>query len=704
MYFYSAINSLERFMRKTIQKSLGADTRRYAILAGAALSVGLSSGLIDTLINIIHFKPNDFSRIQYLFLNTAATALPLILLCAAFFGLGMIILGRKYKSDGSIITAVSATILLFLTLSIATDDLRFNQLSEGNVRDLILFAALSVAAGIVVLHLASRRTEALEPPVLLRKLTMLTLLILAALLIVWIIIYSPMPLLLELILVLLIAALPVFWWKWLSRIRFAAGQFVPGLLLVVFLAVGAATVPAHNEIKIPDSLSKTLAKNKPPVILITIDALRSDCLSCYNPKASPTKAIDSIAADGVTFMHAITAAPWTLPSFSSIMTGLPVNIHNAYKTDTPLPDTLTTIAERMRQAGYLTTAIIDNPYLGTDYNVLQGFYRFQHFPAWKSIGFSLGSKILKKTFPETFLNIPTSAQLADRAIAFLRNNHTSPLFFWLHFFDPHRPYSPPRKYVDTSRVVPSIGYSFDRIGPIQEGSFVPNEKERVAIRNLYEAEISYVDDQVARIINTLKSLHLYDKSLLIITSDHGEEFWDHGGFEHGHSLFNELIQVPLIIKLPEERQSGLRLYPYISQTRLFNTIMDFSGLPQDSTLHAHSLLPMMRPGADRTWDDHIYSTGLLYGQQQQSMIYDGKKLIQTLMEDSTSLFDLRSDSLEMNNIAGRAPNDVQHIIDFIDEYHELSTWRRTALGLTDQKKITLSKEMKAQLRTLGYIK
>ncbi|MCH7872423.1 MAG: sulfatase-like hydrolase/transferase, partial [Planctomycetes bacterium] len=281
------------------------------------------------------------------------------------------------------------------------------------------------------------------------------------------------------------------------------------------------------------------------VILLTVDTLRADALRVYSDGAPPTPNLSALAADSVVFDEAVSPAPWTLPAFSSIMTGLSPTVHQAIRSTSRLPD-VPTLAERMRASGYRTAAIGKNPYLLPLFGLSRGFERYEMYPA--PGGRSLGRALLGWAFPERFALDVTTDGITRKAVRWLTENRERRFFLWLHYFDPHVPYEPPSAYLPKSTPPERIGTSFEDTARLREGYFVPTREEIEWLRGLYHAEVRYVDDNIGVLMAALKRLGIYEETLIVFTSDHGEEFAEHGGYDHGHTLYDELVRVPLFVK------------------------------------------------------------------------------------------------------------------------------------------------------------
>ncbi len=447
------------------------------------------------------------------------------------------------------------------------------------------------------------------------------------------------------------------------------------------------------------------------IIFISIDALRADFLTCYNSDAIiRTPFIDKLAEEGTVFLNTVSSAPWTLPSFASIMTGFSPAVHHTKYPNNSMPDTLTTLAEYLHQNGYYTAAIGSNPFLKIQSNLDQGFSEYNFFPkSTSTLGNSFGMWIVyKKLFMKHFLTEPTTKDLTDLAIQWIKKHNEKNFFLWLHYFDPHMPYSPPVKYLPSIQIQPSIGNSFSRLRDIRTGRLILTEKEKEWIRHLYAAEIRYVDDNLGRLIRELKKNQLYDESLVILLSDHGEEFWEHNGFEHGHTLYQELLHIPLIIKLPRFLIEGNQVHEIstmVSTQSLLPTVLDLCIVDFDQNQYPHtSLMLFFERAAEKYRERPIYSTTLLYDEDRESVIWNGNKYIRFLYSDQQELYDLNRDPKEKRSLIASLPG-LRETGEKLLKFQYDQDWQIiNAYQHVQPKTIELDNESLERLRSLGYVK
>jgi arylsulfatase A-like enzyme len=440
------------------------------------------------------------------------------------------------------------------------------------------------------------------------------------------------------------------------------------------------------------------------VVLITVDTLRADAISSYDGKNEVhTPNIDLLARDGVLFTNAFSPSSWTLPSVSSIMTGLSPLVHVTTKTTSRLPDSLKTLAEYMLRDGYLTVAIGYNPLLLPEFNLSQGFIEYDFFP--RAIGRTMGPlllKLLSKRFFNPFMPYGSTGDLTRLAIGWLRSNRERDFFLWIHYYDPHGPYTPPAEYIPRETPPP------DTIALLSEGGvgrFSPPFELRKWVKGLYRGEVRYVDENIGRVIGALKSLGLYDRSLIVLTSDHGEEFWEHGGVDHGRTLYNEVIRVPLIIKPPRSFGISGRVNTGVTTQGVMPTVLDLCGIDYErGYLGIGSLSPLLKGDRISFGERPIMSTGLLYGEDMESVIFDGFKYIRSIVTGREELYDLSRDPGELFSILHLLPEKVRMARDILMEDRKIAEKLKEHYNVKKTERVRFDEETAEKLKALGYIR
>jgi len=460
------------------------------------------------------------------------------------------------------------------------------------------------------------------------------------------------------------------------------------------------------------------------VVLITVDTLRADAVSCYNPGTNLTPNIDAFAQQAVLFENAVTNSPWTLPAIASLMTGMPPSVHQATRHHARITGKLPTLAGEMKKAGYYTAAIGINPTLTKQTCISNGFIYYDFYPKF-STGRSVGAKIrkhLSRYIPDEkvtnviaeglvidFGSFISTDRLTDLSIRWLRKNKDKSVFFWIHYFDPHVPYAPPAQWLQgrEKKLIPSIGYNFDRPDDLLTGVFVPTQKEREWIKELYNGEVRYVDHNLGRLFAMLKQMGIYDRALIILTGDHGEEFWEHGAYYHGHSLYNELISIPLIVKLPG-KAAPKRVGVGVSLRNLMPTILDYCRVKgRRQKIYNRSLLPLItgKNGTAAFESRLVVSSAMRYGEEKQALYFDGLKYIRSEMSRQEELYNTEADPLEKNSIADGFPEKIKQAIELLNKHFQFSKRMIKLFKINEvrkDKRKPANQGQEDKLKSLGY--
>jgi arylsulfatase A-like enzyme len=442
----------------------------------------------------------------------------------------------------------------------------------------------------------------------------------------------------------------------------------------------------------------------PHVFYVIIDTLRADALSCYSDWGTSTPNLDRFAAESVRFETAVSPAPWTVPGVGSLMTGLSPLVHGATRSGIRVPDTATTLAEHFRDMGYPTAAIGENPHLSPHVaNLNQGFDTYAIYPEMPTD--TMGDKLIARILHGLRGKVQgvSTRGLTDMAIRWVDEHAAGPFLLWLHYFDPHLPYAPPAKYLEGTKRSAQIGDSFVDMPNIREGHLTLSAEDRTRVRELYLAEVRYVDDQFGRFLDKLKELGIYDDALIVVTSDHGEEFWEHNGFEHGHTLYREVLNVPLIIKTPGGKHRGVVHQP-VSTERVMPTILDLCGVDHDADqLSGRTLAQLLADPNAETARGTILSTGLMYYENRISLQFDQYKYIQRLVSGKEELYDLENDPMELDSLIYRRPEVVERARALLAENVQAAMKLKDELGIGDAETIEYDEQTIRQLRSLGYL-
>jgi arylsulfatase A-like enzyme len=403
------------------------------------------------------------------------------------------------------------------------------------------------------------------------------------------------------------------------------------------------------------------------MVLITVDTLRADVLTCYGYGNDTSPHLSRLAKEGVRFENVTAASPWTTPSVASITTGKYPDEVGVRDLRHGLPRSVTTLAERLQRAGYATGAVVSNTLAGPDYGHDQG-YDFMHCLRYKD----------DEGVPSF-----TADRVTDQALQWMRSAE-APYFLYVHYTDPHDPYLPPGEFP---------GGAVER-KILLENSFSASMKD--AVKACYEAEVAFMDREVGRLLDAIAR-----DTLVVFTGDHGEEFQEHGGYLHGHTLFQELLSVPLLFRGPGVPQ-GVVIHAPVSHVDITPTLLDRAGIALPDDLSGESLVPFFRNVVRKPRPRILFSV-LENENTRRVAARQGPWKLEVRTDRaperfSAALYHLDEDPGEEHNVAAENPELISSLV-------ETMRARRTRLmkpeeHLDDETK----KRREEELRALGYIK
>ena len=396
---------------------------------------------------------------------------------------------------------------------------------------------------------------------------------------------------------------------------------------------------------------------RPPVLLITLDTTRADHLEPYGAADAETPALADLARDGIVFEHAFATAPVTAPSHASILTGLYPPRHGVRNNLTHhLGDGIPTLADRLSAAGYRTAAFVSAIVLEARYGLDRGFEVYDD--EIRAAGASRESRMTTER---------RAADTADRALAWLDGlDEGTPYFLWVHFYDPHLPFSPPSPWA-----------------------------ERFAERP-YDGEIAYMDTQVARLLQHPRVAG--GDALVVAMGDHGEGLGEHGEEAHGLLIYDSTIRVPWLMRLPGG-PSGLRVEAPVSQVDLVPTLIELLSLELEAggpELEGRSLLPLLAGGGslpERLLFAESEVPFFSYGWAKLRSAYQWP--LKFIDAPTGELYDLERDPGETRNLSPESSADTRRLAAAIE------SWAGAEAG--SGSTVQVDPEAEAQLRALGYL-
>ena len=418
------------------------------------------------------------------------------------------------------------------------------------------------------------------------------------------------------------------------------------------------------------------------LLLVLVDTLRADRLGCYGNERGLSPHIDELAGQGLVFARASSHAPWTLPSTASLLTSLYPRQHGAggsLSRFTRLDRGVATLAGHLKRAGYATASIVNVAFLGRDFGLNRGF---EHVDA---------------QYFESNQRVRRAQPTTKAALAWIDGRDASrPFFLLVHYFDPHAVYDPPQPFrrdfaepldrEDSGLVFGTREHMLAlRAGRLE---LDPATVRRAAA--LYDGEVAYTDREVGRLFAGLVQRGLSASTVVAFTSDHGEEFLEHDGFEHGHTLYAELTHVPLILRAP-----GLapgRVESGVGHVDVAPTLCELLGIAPDPRWVGRSLLSLASgEGPDRD----VLAHGNFWGAPLTGLRHRGEKVI--LHPDGRAeLYLWRDDPSEREDVAALVPERVAAL--------------RAHLAVLEQRleqihaeQIDLTQERLRELESLGYV-
>lgn len=452
------------------------------------------------------------------------------------------------------------------------------------------------------------------------------------------------------------------------------------------------------------------------VLLLSVDTLRGDRLQAGDPPGGLTPNLSRLAAQGTLFTRAQAPSPWTLPSVSSLLTSLHPTAHGATRPRCRLPSSLVTLAERLSAAGLFTQAVVANGWLDFPFGMDQGFDDYRYIstrsgrPRWwpgmigRQAASCAGLARGPSAEPE---DSSTAEHLVDRAIAFLERSRGGNFFLWVHLADPHDPYAARGRFHALARPPrrpPGLFPQFDSgsIIELRQGRIVP-VAERQRLLALYDLEVRYTDEQIGRLLERMADLGLQRNTLVVFTADHGEEFWEHGNLVHGHTLYQELLDIPLILRPPDGHPPAHRQREeVVSLLDVAPTILDFLGLQPPAAWSGRSLLPLLR-GEGETGERPFFGESLIYYEEKKSVRQGRYKYIYTPRSGADELFDLEADPGERVNRVGELPDIAGRLRESLLAHLARQEELARALSRASTAEAEVDEKQLEELRALGYI-
>ena len=377
---------------------------------------------------------------------------------------------------------------------------------------------------------------------------------------------------------------------------------------------------------------------RPNIVLIVVDALRPDYLGCYGNSRPTSPRIDDLAHRGILFETAVAHAPWTKTSFACMLTSLYPFQHGVVDWESVMPDSIVTLPEVLREQGYTTLGIINMLGITGPYKVTRGFDKM--------------SEGGKQEFD--------AAKTTDIAIELIKGSRV-PFFLLVHYEDTHWPYRPLPEHVDLVRSEGDPDPFSATSTPPRRASERPSQENIDREKLLYSACIRRADDAIGRLVDFLDRGGMMKETVVIVTADHGEAFWEHGVRTHGFNLYDEAIRVPLILYCPTRFDKARRIAPQVRHIDIMPTIVELAGARDRGHREGTSLLGLIANGARPASSGSLFPANLGVSELNLKRVPDSRcvrtdtrKIIVEPATAFVELYDLATDPGETVNLWGTA--------------------------------------------------
>jgi arylsulfatase A-like enzyme/4-amino-4-deoxy-L-arabinose transferase-like glycosyltransferase len=424
------------------------------------------------------------------------------------------------------------------------------------------------------------------------------------------------------------------------------------------------------------------------LLVISIDSLRADHLHCYGYERETSPAIDAIAAEGIVFENTIAQAPWTLPSHTSLLTSMYPRTHQVTDKERRLPAGARTLGRMLEPLGYDNRAVVSGPFMQAQFGLRRGFREYDDSIA---VG---GHKRSHRVITSANINAKANRMLDEIE---------APFFLFLHYWDVHYDYQPPPPYdrmFDPDYSGSLTGTDFIGGEEVHAGM---SERDLEHVIALYDGEIAWVDHHVGEIVASLKKRGLYENTVIVVTSDHGDEFLEHGQVGHQHSLYEELLRVPFIMRVPGEA-GGRRVQTIAQSIDIMPTLLDYLGAPPSKNAQGRSQYALLHGDEPQPLPVIAENTKSRKGKEtkertQSWCVYSGPYKYIAYADDDypPELYDLTADPGEQADISTPANAAIMADLD-----EALAAWRRRTMELEPAFHKGIAKRTAEDLRMLGY--
>jgi arylsulfatase A-like enzyme len=417
------------------------------------------------------------------------------------------------------------------------------------------------------------------------------------------------------------------------------------------------------------------------VVLVSIDTLRADHLGLYGYERATSPVLDALALESAVFEQAMSSSPWTLPAHATLLTGLYPSRHGLTSHERYLSSSLATLAQLFSRAGYRTAAVVNSHNLGPEFGLDRGFQRYRYVE-------------------ERADQRAPSSEITDQGMEWVEAAGDDPLFLFLHYYDVHSDYASLPEY-EAEFVRPYDGIADGTTAQLashREGKVALSASDGPNLIDRYDAGIRQMDVEIGRFLDFLRERNLADETLLVATSDHGEEFFEHGGVLHGQTQYQEVLRVPLVVRGPGI-PAGRRIGTPVSLVDIAPTLLGLTGIEAPQGLDGVDLAPLWAED-DRELEDRYLFAEADHNNVEHDITravrYRGFKLHFNRLSREYRLYDLSQDPGEREDLSSRQADAVAALSERLERFLASETFEAPVR--------TLSQEEIERLRSLGYLR
>jgi choline-sulfatase len=448
-------------------------------------------------------------------------------------------------------------------------------------------------------------------------------------------------------------------------------------------APGSQGGPSQAAMVAPAAFRPTPNQRPRNVIVYLVDALRADHLGCYGYGRPVSPRVDAFAREAVLFRHTVAQSSWTRPATTTLLTGLLPRTHGVNGRRDVLAERAVTLAERLREQGYRTAGFVTNGNVARSFGLGQGFDTYELLP--------------QKHSAATDVNAAAADWLQTRW------QRDAPFFLYLHTVEPHAPYTPPLPF--RQRFAPGVRDEdltrMNVLKRLEEGRIAATPELRRNLLDLYDSEIAANDAAFGELLDLLGRRGILEDTVIVFVSDHGEEFLEHGGWEHGRTLHAEMLDVPLIVRVPGMK-SGKVVQRQAQQVDVVPTILELLGLPVAAGVDGRSLAPWISgdgPAGEDRAETAAFSWLDQHGLRSAAVTTPDWRLIEDrLPTPGRALYDRQADPGEHRDLTAERAVRAGYL------RARLRTEERLRKGRLRAGESTPDSELRKQLEALGYLR